>query len=433
MKDIFKQLLKSYTVREVTNVITKIGSSKITWEPVGGRKNNLATINIGTDPAAGIIERITNAIDAVLEKRYKLENNPDDIQTPRGATEIWFDIDNGKISSIKDPRDKRLQELSNEVKVTLYDSGKDDKPTVQIRDKGIGLNSEDFRHTILDLNGENKIGKLYLMGAFGQGGSTSLSYNDYTVIISRPYVNNKKTTLKVAWTIVRMNPGNANVDKHGWYEYITDKSSGQPFITEISDSEFESGTLIRHIMMDLKKYKGKITTPSNSLWYLAHNYLFDTILPFTISDRRGERKENRTVTGNNRLLTHNENLEYTQTVNLTFKDGKVTIYYWVLNTIGKDPKDRIKNYTKISSPILITFNGQKQGELGNGIIKNDLKLPFLDRYLIVQIETDYLDNDSKRQLFSSTRESLRDTSIQQELKKINNRYFKRRRPIKTLR
>ncbi len=419
MKEIFKQLLNSYTVREVTNVITKVGASKIIWEPVGGRRNNLATINIGTDPAAGVTERITNAIDAVLEKQWKFESEPNDILAPRRATEAWFDIDDGKISSIKDPYDKRLKDLSDKVKVTLFDSGKEDKPTVQIRDKGIGLNPEDFRNTILDLNGTNKIGKLHLMGAFGQGGSTALSYNDLTVIISKPYVNNQNGGVpKVGWTIVRINQGDPNLDKHEWYEYMLDKSTGQPFVVEVSNQAFEPGTLVRHIMMDLGKYKGKITTPSNSLWYLAHNYLFDTIMPFTIADRRYERKDNRSVTGNNRILTYTDNLEYMQTVPLTFKDGKVTIYYWVLNTIGKNPKDRIKNYTKVSTPILITFNGQKQGELGNGIIKNDLKLPFLDRYLIIQVEADYLDNDSKRQLFSSTRESIRDTAIAQELKKL---------------
>ena len=34
------------------------------WRPVGDNENNLATINLGTDPAIGLIERITNAIDA---------------------------------------------------------------------------------------------------------------------------------------------------------------------------------------------------------------------------------------------------------------------------------------------------------------------------------------------------------------------------------
>jgi len=418
MSEIFKLLLKAHKTSEVTNVLMKIGKSKMRWEPVGGRKNNLATINIGTDPAAGVTERITNAIDAVLEKEWVLQGKPTDIKTPRRACEQWFDIEEGKISKIKDPYDKRLKGLSDKIQITLYDSGKDTKPTVEIRDKGIGLEPEQFSKTILDLNGNNKIGKLHLMGAYGQGGSTALSYNDLTIIVSKPFFSKEVKKKKVAWTIVRINAGDVNKDKHEWYEYMVDKGTGQPFVTEVTDKEFEPGTLVRHIMMDLGKYKGKITTPSNSLWYLAHSYLFDTIVPFTISDRRIERTDNRTVTGNNRLLTYTENLEYKQEVPLTFRDGKVIIYYWVMNTMGENPKDRIKHYTKASTPILITFNGQKQGSLGNGIIKNDLKLPFLDKYIIVQIEADNMDNDSKRQLFSSTRESLRDTSILEELKKL---------------
>ena len=51
--------------------------------------------------------------------------------------------------------------------------------------------------------------------------------------------------------------------------------------------------------------------------------MFDPIIPFTISDRRNNRKENRTVTGNNRLLTYTENLEYRNQVTLTFKTVKL--------------------------------------------------------------------------------------------------------------
>ncbi|MEZ5198670.1 MAG: hypothetical protein R2764_20485 [Bacteroidales bacterium] len=45
-------------------------------------------------------------------------------------------------------------------------------------------------------------------------------------------------------------------------------------------------------------------------------------------------------------------------------------------------------------------------------------MPFLEKYLVVQIECDQLDNESKRQLFSSTRENTRDTSIRKELEKL---------------
>ena len=419
MEEIFKELTTAYTPKEVTNIIKKIGTNKILWENVGKRRNNLATINIGTDPAGGVTERITNAIDAVLELEWKIQNEPEGFRTPRRAIESWYGIEDGKISNIKSARDKKIDSLSDKVQVTLYDSGKDSKPTVEIRDKGIGLEPEEFSKTILELNGSNKIGKLHLMGAFGQGGSTALAFNNYTIIISKPHFKkDERKKSKVSFSIVRINPGDVEKDKHEWYEYMVNKATGQPFTLEVSDDDFEAGTLVRHILMDLGKYSGSMTAPQRGLWYLAHNYLFDPLIPFTISDRRKGKTDNRTVTGNNRLLTYTEHREYHNHVTLTFKTGKVTLYWWVLNTLGKDPRERIKHYTSVSNPIVITHNGQKQGTLGNGLIKKDLKLPYLDRYLIVQIETDYLDNDSKRQLFSSTRESLKETAIVEELTKL---------------
>ena len=418
MEQLFKDLLVAHKAEEVRKILIKIGKSKMRWDPVGNRKNNLATINIGTDPASGVTKRITNAIDAVLEKEWKIKEEPTDIKSPRKAAEIWYGIPDGRIAKIEDALDNRIKNISDKIHVTLFDSGKDTKPTVEIRDKGIGLEPEQFSETILDLNGNNKIGKLHLMGAYGQGGSTALSYNNLTIIISKPFFTDQRKKKKVAFTIVRINEGDINKDKYEWYEYMVDKSTGQPFTIEIDDDVFEPGTLVRHIMMDIGKYKGVLTTQTNSLWYLAHNYLFDPIIPFTISDRRKDKSVNRTVTGNNRLLTNNPNLDYYNEVSLTFKDGSLKIYYWVLNTTGENPKNRITGYASVSNPIIICFNGQKQGTLGNGIIKNDLKLPFLDRYIIVQIEADNMDNDSKRQLFSSTRESLRDTSILADLKKL---------------
>ena len=350
---------------------------------------------------------------------WKIQNEPEGFRTPRRAIESWYGIEDGKISNIKSARDKKIDSLSDKVQVTLYDSGKDSKPTVEIRDKGIGLEPEEFSKTILELNGSNKIGKLHLMGAFGQGGSTALAFNNYTIIISKPHFKkDERKKSKVSFSIVRINPGDVEKDKHEWYEYMVNKATGQPFTLEVSDDDFEAGTLVRHILMDLGKYSGSMTAPQRGLWYLAHNYLFDPLIPFTISDRRKGKTDNRTVTGNNRLLTYTENREYHNQVTLTFKTGKVTLYWWVLNTLGKDPRERIKHYTSVSNPIVITHNGQKQGTLGNGLIKKDLKLPYLDRYLIVQIETDYLDNDSKRQLFSSTRESLKETAIVEELTKL---------------
>ena len=424
MDSILHKILAASNVSEITDILEEINDSHDTgWKPVGDRFNNLATINIGTDPAAGLTERITNAIDATLEKEWLLHKSPANITSPRAAAEAWFKIPEGRLSKVDDIRS--FTELARKIEVSLKESEKENNPTVVIRDHGLGIAGQDFAKTILSLNGSNKLYKLFLLGAYGQGGSTSLSFNNYTVIVSKPFFDAKGKPSKatdVFCTIVRINPGDIHKDKHEWFEYLVDNKTGLPIVLKATEEEFAAGTMVKHIAMELGKYKSAATQLTGSLWYLAHNYLFDTIIPFTIRDERKrltkDKVELRTVSGNSRRLSQGENTEYQRTVPLTFRDGKVLINYWVLNTEGDDPANRIVQYTLKTQPIIITFNGQKQGYLPNTIIKNELKLPFLEGYIIVQIECDSLDNESKRQLFSSTRESLRDTNILGELRKL---------------
>lgn len=407
--DLYSEIINCNSPIDVRNILLKI-NDKIEWNPLGGRINNLSTVNLGSDPAAGVIERITNSMDAVIES--SLNGHDAENRNPREIVEELFSIKDGRLKSIKDF--KKQNELTKKIQVTVLDSGNTNRPTLEIRDHGIGVDAKDFSNTVLSLNSNNKIKKQHLLGAFGQGGATSFSYNDLTLIMSK---KNKKGCNVISWTFVRINPGKQQ-DKHGWYEYCIDKKTGLPFVIQDNEHLFEPGTLIRHVMMDLGKYKGRITTPSNSLWFLCHNYLFDPILPFTIADRRKDRNETRTISGNHRLLTKSENLEYAKEIPITFKNGKLKIFYWVLKHDGENAKNRIKHYTLSSQPIIITLNGQKQGYFSNKLIKDNLNLSFLEKYIIIQIECDLIDNESKRQLFSTTREKLRDTSIYDELKNV---------------
>ncbi|MDP3462315.1 MAG: hypothetical protein Q8S18_05970 [Bacteroidales bacterium] len=427
MEKIFEQLYKATTAKEITDILEVLTEDyEISWREVGDRPNNQSTINMGTDPAAGLVERITNSIDSILDLQWHIEGNPNNIDSPRAAAYKWFGLPEGKLRNIKDASNKSIQELARKIQITLKDSEREEFPTVEIRDYGTGIRGEDFGKTILSLNDNNKIDKLHQMGAYGQGGSTALSFNTFTVIISRPHEILKKGN-DVSFAIVRFNDGGLGQRKLGWYEYCVGAKK-QPLTLQLPDEDFEPGTLIKHIGMDIGKYTAKLTGPTSSLWYLAHHFMFDTILPFTISGQRKKdlnngKIENRSVLGNNRRLTlgggdDKELTQYQRDATLTFRDGKVTIYYWVLTIEGEKPWERIKNYTLPSEPIIITFNGQRQGHLTNSIIKSELKLPFLEKYMVVQIECDQMDNESKRQLFSSTRENTRDTSIKKELSKL---------------
>ncbi|MBA2871030.1 hypothetical protein HNQ85_001300 [Anoxybacillus calidus] len=420
-ENLFEKWLNAISVSHVLDLITEIQKVRdIAWRPVGDRETNLATINLGSDPAAGVIERVTNALDSILERKWIELGKPNDIDNPRQAVEEWFGIESGRLANIN-PRSKEIKSIAEKVVLTLLDSGDRNRPTLDVRDFGTGIKSSEFKNTILSLNASRKLNKRFLAGAFGQGGSTALSYSEFTIIISKSMFEPQE----VAATVVRFNQGDLRNDKYGLYEYLVDQVTGDPITFILPDNVFEVGTLVRHVAMDLKKYNSGATNLTGSLWYLTHHYLFDPVLPFTIEDRRESTSYHdkygvvgRTIFGNNKRLVNGEHVEYQRSAIQTFKNGKVKISWWVLSNKGDNASTRIKLYTLPSKPIIITFNGQKQGELTNTIIKNDLKLPYLDKYLIVQVDCDNLDNESRRQLFTTTRESLRETSIMDELKQL---------------
>lgn len=420
---ILQQLLSATQVRNIADAISAIGREhRITWRPVDDNENNLATINLGSDPAAGIVERITNAFDAVLEYEWLNRGQPTSLMSPRSAVEQWFNIRSGRLSGVDDLRAPEIVALTSRVQVTLHDSERSDAPTIDVRDFGIGIRREDFSVGILSLHKSRKLRKLFLAGAFGQGGSTALAYSPYTLIMSRARSLDRVPSSgpdEISFTIVRFNPGDPETDKHGLYEYLVDQTTGHPIAIPAED-EFSPGTLVRHVSMDLAKYKNVLTAPTGSLWFLAHNYLFDPVLPFRLIENRANSGQGaqRTAAGNFRLLSRGEHTQYQRSASLAFRDGTVTVTWWVLSAEGEQARNRLTQYVMASKPIVITYNGQRQGDFPNTVIKNDLRLPYLERYLIVHVDCDHLDNESRRQLFPTTREALRDTPIGDDLRRL---------------
>jgi len=174
--------------------------------------------------------------------------------------------------------------------------------------------------------------------------------------------------------------------------------------------------------MEIGKFNSTMTSPTSGLYYLGHHYLFDPLLPFLVEEKRSDKaSRRRTVAGNNRRLSTSDILEYKRSAEQKFRDGTVTLNWWVLSAdadSSKKPRNRIKNYTLASKPIVVTYNGQKQGEFSNSVIKKDLQLPYLERYIVVHLDCDDVDNRTRRELFPTTRESLRDTSVADELRDL---------------
>ena len=131
--------------------------------------------SIGSDPGHALIERVTNAIDAVIEREAlrRLTPKTPPPASPREAVETWLGVPAGRVANLKI---KKRQALADEVVIRLLEGSSKRTPTVEIRDLGIGLSPEMLPKTILSLGESNKIDKLYLAGAYGQGGSTVLAF-----------------------------------------------------------------------------------------------------------------------------------------------------------------------------------------------------------------------------------------------------------------
>lgn len=465
--NLLRKLLAARTSGEVKQVLVSIGDRPdvsldqpfgdgFRWHAYGNNLSNLSSIGLGTKPGRSLTERLTNALDAVLEDRCPSGVALPD--SPRIAAERWFGRpisgpDNGlyKWDYSESDSDKR-------VAVVLLPSGNENAPTVDIIDDGIGIAAEHFANTILSLHESNKMSKRYLIGAFGQGGSSTLAFSEYTLIVSR----HRDDPNAVAFTVVRV----LNVDntyKEDIYAYLALASlaAANPVVLKCTiDSsitlyqadgviklpELAKGTLIRHFEYKMDGLVGSLAPSPGNLYHYLHAVMFDPLLPFRVFDlRKAGRAE--IVTGSrNRLMKlanktqeggeetgsevrHYREMEYV--VPSGDLDPSVGIEYWVVLNFRKGKsshKDDLilrsrsnELYIDPSHPILGCLNGQNQGELTAQMLR-DLGLALVSRHIVIHFDASKCKSSIRRQLFSTNREGFKDgpvlTSLLQVLKQM---------------
>lgn len=416
-------LLEIRRPEEITSFVEKIMSSggKYRFEPVGGRRSNSNDIELADEPVAPLVERITNGIDAILERTEAEKRNDGPLpDSPRKGVEQWLDVKKGHLDALDQ---ERIRQLADNVKISFWDSGRDKHPTVIIHDKGIGQHPFNLPSTILSLGESNKIGKHYLCGAYGHGGSSTFAWCDYTVIISRRRSDHSdgKPDL-IGWTIVRKNPDYEDA-KTTIYEYLVTEDKKIPTVQPavLEKNEFEFGTYIAHIGYELDRYSGPASIVS---YRLFQNRLFDPILPYWLEDNRQEPRFRRALSGNLRRLHKLEEeesiaksqVEYQNEYEENLGDGgKMLVRYWVLKVKPRgesgDEKFYLDSYLEApKSPrnVAITLNGQRQEFLDKKFIKDATRLSFLADYLLVQVECENLSLRRKKDIFTATRQRIRE-------------------------
>lgn len=383
------------------------------WVPLGGRRNNRGTVEVSSDPGRAVIERITNAIDAVLESEFVRHSGQPDCRSPHEAAEAWLGVPRHGLSGLT-PGERRR--LARRVTVGLRPGDGKNLRVLEIRDLGTGLTPRQMPDTILSLNETNKTEKLYLAGAYGQGGSATYAVSRYTLIASR------RQGSPVGFTIVRFEEPPIDAPKDGRYVYLT-PPDGVVFEAEVPESEFEQGTLVRHFGYELSDYG--LPVGPNSLYGLLNQVLFDPVMPIWLDNSVHDYR--RVIKGARNALNGavDEGDESTtgphlaHNVPLFFVDlgdyGRIGIEYWVLAAPNKKNKRPSAAFVDPNRPIVLTYNGQNQAELGVGIIRKEAELPHLSQRLIVHVQCNGLTFGAQRALFVSNRELVRKGAVLQAI------------------
>jgi hypothetical protein len=436
------------------------------WVPFNQSHSNDGPMSLNAYPGRAFIERVTNAGDAVIESRAATAIPPMPA-SPSDAALQWFSL--GKKALTGGLSDDKLRQVAKStIAVTAFvgDAKTDHKDSVlDVRDYGIGLSSDEMPDTILSLNRGNKKGKPWLTGKHGQGASSTFQYSDLTLIASR-----KIGSTKAAFTLIEAQWDDIGgvAAKTPTYKYLV--VDGQvPEIT-VPASDFGDGTLVRHIgynVGDLFNPFGQrslygllmrsIAEPNFPVWLEMYTLKASSALGYPTFP--GYRRYGRLIRGTVNVLemawaaslqagsapnTEGDDSEdISETEETAASDdvgsrilhrasefyelpswdfgartgvrelGRVRINYWVAEPAGRTSQDVLRNWVDPDKTIVLTLDGQTHAEESRAIVTGKLgaNLWAVGRYMVVQIDCNSLDQRTKYELFTSTREHAKETPI----------------------
>ena len=421
------QLLKDYLGYNLSEKNLTEERIKSNFKYVGGNNNNAPTIDMLQDGEKGIVERITNAIDAVMEKQKNNKSIVSALNSDKIVEKAFPKYYNNRYKVIHGESDKNNSyDAANQVIVAVNNGSKSSTPTFDIIDKGTGIKGINFDQTILSIHGNNKTktDKSYLIGTFGQGGSTSLSFANATIIIS-------KYDGVLYFTIVQS--VELKNDRHHSYVFLTDNDgsimtleqddiSSYDYIKDFFDGD--SGTFIRMVDTEItNKFRNNDVNKPRMFGDYLNTELFGVGFPvFLIENRReylgNEHAQNRHVYGGKlKLLTWKYyRKEYSGHIDIEHKGNHYKIEYYVIlpsdaNLWGKDSECKAV-YNQINvhdKPIIYTVNGQYINGENFTKLKN-AGLSFLQYRLLVNIDLDCLGSE-KYHFFTTDRSKIKDREL----------------------
>ncbi len=266
-------------------------AGKLHWMPVGRERGNAGRIKQANFPVNPIAERTVNGMEALieLERQRELAREPAsaDPTNPRDAVLRYFALPSlDKLPKLDDsPASKttrgKAREMARRLRVRLLYDKPSKEFTVSIEDDGIGQGPNMIHRTLLSLGSTTKAEKWYLIGVFGQGGSSAYAVSKYSWVVSRraPDLLNGAAD-GVGWTVIKhVFPKGRRDD---YFAYLACSPDGRvPFLPAkyADEANVQHGTRFVHIGYDF----GRGGSAINRQLYQAMNHvLYNPVLPFDL-------------------------------------------------------------------------------------------------------------------------------------------------------
>lgn len=268
---------------------------KFHWIPVGRERGNAGRIKLANQPVNPIAERAVNGMEALIElaRQRELLADADAAapSSPRDAVERYFGlppldqlpklVDSPQSKSVR----AKARELARQLRVRLLWDKTAREFTIAVEDDGIGQAPSQVHKTLLSLGSTTKADKPYLIGVFGQGGSSAYAVSKYSWVMSRRAPGLLQGAADgVGWTVVKhVFPKGRRDD---YFAYLACHPTGQvPHVSgeDADAAKIGHGTRFVHIGYDFGRGGSAIT---RQLYTALNHVLYNPILPFELYSQR---------------------------------------------------------------------------------------------------------------------------------------------------
>ena len=403
------------TYEDVNKLLQALKSRADDLNHVGDIATNQGAINIYENPAHALIERITNAMDAILEL-MRIKHPKITARSPHEFVSKIWDIESVSKLSINDPKLKQLKKLIN---IELADSGNREKPTVIVSDSGIGIHPSEAKDTILSLHGNNKKGKFYLHGMFGQGGSGTFASCEISVVITRKasIALDGKEDLVGITVVMKTHEDDEQLPS---YKYLCDNDKNIPGFDPSGVVDFDNGVKVIHVGYDIGNTHKRPVYDKNGLSGFLGQRMFDPALPVTFI---GSRTNPNDLNEGNPTVRTARGLSYRLGINskgkaravyndkisisLDKEKGVVDVRLWLIHWpdgIQKTAKSARQSFIPGNqNPIVFTNSGQTIDSLPSSWFRKKTGLGLIAEGVVIDIAIDKLNHKEKASLVGGNR------------------------------